>query len=274
MNVWNWHFVSEPEEMKWNFSATLHFLHILRWGFKKLSNLPIWIWKLAQLAKILSSFDWSERICILPRIILQFAQHSKEKCKVSFWRVHLRPQTYWALNWSLFSSSIETFAPNWMGKDETNRSDLHRHCSVVDKLLKLFVICPLRIVNYYWFPFHWSDTRSCIEMFDVAPSCGCKYSLKAKFSRPIQSSNVVRWMCPIYMQCALAHSLISVISLFLIVIFTFPHYNFYFSPLWFLLFLIVIFTFPHCDFYFSPLWFLLFPIVISLFPIVIFTFPI
>ena len=30
MNIWNWHFVSEPEEMKWNFSATLHFL----WTFK------------------------------------------------------------------------------------------------------------------------------------------------------------------------------------------------------------------------------------------------
>ena len=29
MNIWNWHFVSEPEEMKWNFSATLHFLGTL-----------------------------------------------------------------------------------------------------------------------------------------------------------------------------------------------------------------------------------------------------
>ena len=37
----------------------------------------------------------------LPGIISQFAKKLKDKCNVSFCRVHLRPQTYLSLIWSL-----------------------------------------------------------------------------------------------------------------------------------------------------------------------------
>ena len=296
MNIWNWHFVSEPEEMKWEFSATLHFLQILRiQRFKKLAREQCKHVEPTQLAKILSSFDWSKRICIPPGIILRFAQHSKEKCKVSFWRVHLCPQAYWTLIWSLFLrrwfsfEQLKYFLPieymielcasltnlvylapgyqvlgvvcwpwrwsrrrlkeekgqvhqeggyggrfyqqparmirvkqNWKGKGETNRRNLHPDTTVVEKPNSFSSVHPVLWIPraIHLFPFHWSDNHSCREMFDVPPGYRCKYSLKAKFSRPIQSSNDVRWMCPIYLQCTLAHSLISVILLFPIVIFS------------------------------------------------------
>ena len=54
------------------------------------------------LAKILSSFDWSKRICIGPSWDhFAISKKFKRKCNVSFCRVHLCPQTYPSLIWSV-----------------------------------------------------------------------------------------------------------------------------------------------------------------------------
>ena len=103
MNIWNWHFVSEPEEMKWNFSATLHFLWTLRWGFKKWDWLEnnAYMWNRQNWPKFCQVLiDQKGFASTLPGIILRFAQNLKEKCNVSFCRVHFSPQTYWTLIWS------------------------------------------------------------------------------------------------------------------------------------------------------------------------------
>ena len=119
MNIWNWHFVSEPEEMKWNFSATLHFLWTLRWGFKKWDWLEnnAYMWNRQNWPKFCQVLiDQKGFASTLPGIILRFAQNLKEKCNVSFCRVHFSPQTYWTLIWS------PTFRlTNWISYPQLNR---------------------------------------------------------------------------------------------------------------------------------------------------------